>query len=194
MPPTTETRKFNLERLVFHAVDRRRWGDLVRLFESRGGPKHCWCMIWRATPRESTRTDGRRRQATLKRRVYQGTPVGLLGYLDGEPVAWCSIAPRPTYRDLGGKDNVTDDPEKIWSLVCFFVTRTLRGGGVMARLIEAAVEHARKRGATVVEAYPVNPDSPSYRFMGFAPTFRAAGFREAARAGTRRHVMRLRLK
>ena len=63
----------------------------------------------------------------------------------------------------------------------------------MARLIQAAVAHARKRGATVVEAYPVAPDSPSYRFMGFVPVFTAAGFREVGRAGTRRHVMRLKV-
>jgi len=63
----------------------------------------------------------------------------------------------------------------------------------MARLIEAAVAHARKRGATVVEAYPVDPDSPSFRFMGLVSAFKAAGFREVGRAGTRRHVMRLKV-
>jgi len=46
-------------------------------------------------------------------------------------------------------------------------------------------------GARVVEAYPVAPDSPSYRFMGFVPAFEKAGFREVGRAGSRRHVMRL---
>ena len=50
---------------------------------------------------------------------------------------------------------------------------------------------ARAKGATVVEAYPVAPDSPSYRFMGFVPVFEAAGFREVGRAGIRGHVMRL---
>jgi len=55
----------------------------------------------------------------------------------------------------------------------------------------AAVEHARSRGACVVEAYPVDADSPSYRFMGFVPTFEQAGFDEVGRIGTRRHVFRL---
>jgi predicted GNAT family acetyltransferase len=87
-------------------------------------------------------------------------------------------------------DARTDEPGAVWSLVCFFVPRWLRGNGVTARLIEAAVDHARTRGTTVVEAYPVDPDSPSYRFMGLVPTFRAAGFREVGRAGRRRHVMR----
>ncbi len=148
-------------------------------------------MVWRATPAERRRTDGASRKAALRRRVQAGVPVGLLGYLDGEPVAWCSIAPRPTYRPLGGPSLPGEAPERVWSLVCFFVVRRLRGQGIMKRLIEAAVEHARRKGATAVEAYPVDPESPSYRFMGFTPVFAAAGFREVGRAGTRRHVMRL---
>ncbi len=180
-------------RLIFHEVNRRRWGDLERLFESPGGPKYCWCMVWRPMPPEARERNGRSRKAALKRRVRQGVPIGLLGYLDGEPVAWVSIAPRPTYRRLGGPDDPADKPENVWSLVCFFVPRRLRGKGLMTPLIKAAVEHARRRGATVVEAYPVDPDSPSYRFMGFTPAFKVAGFREVGRAGTRRHVMRLQL-
>jgi hypothetical protein len=42
----------------------------------------------------------------------------------------------------------------------------------------------------VIEAYPVDPDSPSYRFMGFVGVFAAAKFEEVGRAGRRRHVMR----
>jgi hypothetical protein len=35
-------------KLIVHEVDARRWPDFERLFESRGGPKACWCMVWRA--------------------------------------------------------------------------------------------------------------------------------------------------
>ena len=180
-----------LQRLVFHEVDRSRLSDLVRLFESRGGPKNCWCMVWRATPEEARKTDGLSRKAAFTRRVRQGVPVGILGYLDGKPVAWCSIAPRLTYRALGGPAEAPG--ENVWSLVCFYVTREHRGQGMTARLLNAAVAHARQRGATVVEAYPVDPDSPSYRFMGFVSVFEQAGFVEVGRAGIRRHVMRLTL-
>lgn len=182
------------DRLTFHEVDRSRWADLEQLFESPGGPKYCWCMRWRATPQESRKLDGRSRKAALKRRVRQGVPIGILGYVDGELVAWVSIAPRPTYRRLGGMEATNEDPNKVWSLVCFFVSRRHRGKGLMKRLLETAVMHARRRGATVVEAYPVDPDSPSYRFMGFTPAFKAAGFREVGRTGTRRHVMRRRVR
>ncbi|HLW92358.1 MAG TPA: GNAT family N-acetyltransferase, partial [Roseiarcus sp.] len=112
----------------------------------------------------------------------------LLAYLDGKPVAWCSIAPRETYRDLGGPPAAVG--ERIWPIVCFFIKRDYRGKGLTAQLIAAAVEHAKAQGATIVEAYPVDPDSPSYRFMGFVEAFAAAGFREVGRAGQRRHVMR----
>jgi GNAT superfamily N-acetyltransferase len=183
-----------LGKLTFHEVDREHWADLERLFESRGGPKYCWCMAWRATPSEAREKDGASRKAALRRRVQNGVPIGILGYLGGEPVAWCSIAPRSTYRPLGGSDDPADADETVWSLVCFFIVRPLRRQGIATRLLAAAIDHARGQGATVIEAYPVQADSPSYRFMGFVPMFEAHGFREVGRAGTRRHVMRLRLK
>ena len=45
-----------------------------------------------------------------------------------------------------------------------------------------------------LEAYPVEPHSPSYRFMGFISTFKKAGFRFVKKAGIRRNVMLLELK
>ncbi|MBI3607254.1 MAG: GNAT family N-acetyltransferase [Nitrospirae bacterium] len=177
-----------INRIVFYEVDANRWPDFERLFERRGGPKACWCMVWRATPAEAKYTDGASRKAAMAGRVSAGIPIGLLGYLDGEPVAWCSVAPRSTYRRLvddGSSDN------GIWSIACFFVVRRLRGQGITQRIINVAVEHARSHGAAIVEAYPVDPDSPSYRFMGFVPVFEEAGFCEVGRAGSRRHVMQL---
>lgn len=172
-------------------VSPQSWPDFERLFEAKGAPKYCWCMAWRATGEETKNTDPASRKAAMADRVANGVPVGLLGYLDGEPVAWCSIAPRPTYRRLVA--NQTDDAS-VWSIVCFFVARAQRGQGVMRRMLASALEHARARGATVVEAYPVDEESPSYRFMGFVPLFEEAGFTEVGREGTRRHVMRRQLR
>ena len=69
----------------------------------------------------------------------------------------------------------------------------MRGQGATRRLIAAAVEYAREGGASAVEAYPVEADSPSYRFMGTVPSFRKAGFHEVGTVGTRRRAMRLEL-
>ena len=179
--------------LQFGDVDQNHWDDLVQLFEARGGPKSCWCMLWRAAGAEARRGDGRHRKAALRSRVSSGEPIGILGYCDGTPVAWCSIAPRSTHRPLGGPDADGDDRNAIWSIVCFFIKRELRSRHVCDQLLEAAIAHARKRGARIVEAYPVDANSPSYRFMGFVTMFRRYGFEEVGTAGTRRHVMRLSL-
>jgi GNAT superfamily N-acetyltransferase len=184
------TENMNIANLVFHAVNSDRWSDFERLFECRGSPKFCWCMVWRATPAEAKHKDGASRKAAIAARVSAGVPIGLLGYLTDEPVAWCSVAPRSTYRRL---TNDSDTDEGIWSIACFFLLRKLRGQGITKQIIKAAVEHARVNGATAVEAYPVDPDSPSYRFMGFTPVFEQAGFTEVGRAGKRRHIMRLHL-
>jgi GNAT superfamily N-acetyltransferase len=169
------------------AVTRANWHDLEKLFESRGGPKYCWCMAWR--PMENrTSADNDERKRALHSRVEEGTPVGLIGYTHGEPVAWCSVAPRGTFLRL--RDDQHEEPG-VWSVTCFFVRRDHRGTGVSGRMLEAAVELARRSGAKAVEGYPVDADSPSYRFMGFVALFQQRGFREVARAGSRRHVLRL---
>ena len=69
--------------------------------------------------------------------------------------------------------------------------RALRGGGLAAALLDAAVDHAFAKGARTIEAYPVDQASPSYTFMGFRDMFAAHGFHEIGMAGSRRHVMRL---
>jgi GNAT superfamily N-acetyltransferase len=180
----------DLIELTFREVTPGRWPDFEKLFESPGAPKYCWCMVWRTTAEERRQRDPASRKAAMRKRVRGGVPVGILAYLEEEPVAWCSIAPRETHRPLGG----LLEGENVWSLVCFYVPHRLRRRGAMRQLLAAAVEHARLRGADILEAYPVEPHAPSYRFMGFVPVFEEAGFVEVGRAGYRRHVMRLPLK
>ena len=177
------------EHITFKPVDRRTWGDFEALFNGPGGPKFCWCMVWRATAEEGRGTTGAVRHEQMHGRVERGVPVGLLAYEEDSPIGWVSIAPRDTYRRLNGPE--AQPREVIWSLACMFTPRKRRGQGLAHRLIAAAVDHARAQGATVLEAYPVADDAPSYRFMGFVSAFERAGFVEIARAGTRRHVMRL---
>jgi hypothetical protein len=183
--------KPRLDLLVFRPVTQKTWPDFDALFQSPGAPKHCWCMVWRRTSAEAKLQAGADRKRMMKARIDAGTPVGLLAYSGKKPVAWCSIAPRETYRNLGGPE--AKEGERIWSIACFYVPRRLRGPGTVYRLIAAAIDHAKKSQATIVEAYPVDETSPSFRFMGFVPVFAEAGFTELGRIGTRRHVMRLAL-
>jgi hypothetical protein len=59
----------------------------------------------------------------------------------------------------------------------------------MKFLIQSAEKYAKETGAEYIEAYPVEKDAPSYRFMGFIKTFEELGFTFVKMAGTRRHVM-----
>jgi len=124
----------------------------------------------------------------MRERVLGGTPVGLLAYRGDHPVAWCSVAPKATFERLG--KGVGDDIDAVWSITCFFVPRAERGQGLVGRLIDAAIDAARQHGARAVEAYPVDVDSPSYRFGGFVQTFARKQFKETGRLGTRRHIVR----
>jgi GNAT superfamily N-acetyltransferase len=183
-----------MEITEFREVDRTNWNDFVKLFESPGGPSYCWCMAWRPLEGDRNKISNATRKKSMNATVKAGTPVGILAYEGKKPVAWCSIAPRATHRPLGGEEYPGVDEDEIWSLVCFYVPRAMRGQGVMTALLQEAIRVARKHGAKVVEAYPVDPESPSYRFMGFVKNFKKTGFKETGMAGTRRHVMHLKLK
>ena len=167
----------------FLPVTRSRWGDLERLFESRGGPHYCWCMAWRRNENKGSGKAGKK--ASLQRRVLDGVPIGLLAYVDGAPIAWCSVGPRESFRALGGDDRL----KEVWSLVCFFVKRDFRRKGISSLLIEEAITFARENGAHYLEAYPTDADSPSYGFMGRRGAFEKAGFHFCMKAGKRRNVM-----
>ncbi|EMJ87194.1 MULTISPECIES: GNAT family N-acetyltransferase [Leptospira] len=175
--------------LIIRPVDKNNWSDFETLFESKGSPHYCWCMAWRMTGEERKNNTTENRKKFIKQRVMSKTPIGLIGYINQEAIAWCSIAPRETYRSLGGDENL----ENVWSIVCFFVKKEYQRGRMATIFIESAKDYAKKNGAKYIEAYPVEKKSPSYRFMGFISMFEKAGFIFIKKAGARRNVMTYKL-
>ena len=171
--------------LTFRPVTAETVSDFEALFAAKGSPGWCWCMAWRATSAEIKDSKSPARRQQILDRIAGGTPVGLLAYERDTPIAWVSVAPKSTFRGLGG----TEKEDGVWSLTCMFVPRARRGQGLSARLIEAAADYARQNGAKLLEAYPVDPDSPSYRHMGFVAAFERQGFSPQGMAGSRPHVM-----
>lgn len=163
------------------------WGDLEALFQAKGGPKYCWCMAWRSLENRKQASNADRKTA-LHRRVLDHTPVGLIGYLDSGPVAWCSVGPRESFTRL--RPDQERDEMGVWSVTCFYVRRDQRGQGLSEKMLDAAADYAQANGGRVLEAYPVDPDSPSYRFMGFRSLYADHGFEQVGRAGSRRYVVR----
>lgn len=169
----------------FHPIDTENWSDFEALMESRGSPHNCWCTAWIAVEKKHKNADKSEKKTCMKRRIEDGIPVGLLAYASGTAVGWCAVAPRETYRALGGDET----KQNVWSVVCFFIKRDFRKQGLSRTLLEEAVKFASDHGAKYIEGYPVKKDSPSYRFMGFTPVFEKADFRFVKKAGSRRNVM-----
>jgi hypothetical protein len=72
-----------------------------------------------------------------------------------------------------------------------------RRDGMMSALVEAAVAHAGRTGARIVEAYPHDRSDKAAAgdvFMGLASAFRRCGFHEVARRTPKRPVMRRQLR
>ena len=135
------------------------------------------------------------KKQALHQTVVADIPVGIIAYDGVEPVAWCSIAPLESYTNLRTRSYVSDgsDTEGVWSIACFYIRSAFRRQAMTTLLINAAIDYAKDNDAKVVEAYPVDYDSPSYSYMGRIGTFERLGFKEIAMAGTRRHIMRLQL-
>jgi GNAT superfamily N-acetyltransferase len=184
--------------LEIHPLTRERWDDLVTVFDRPGDPKGCWCMFYRVRGRDFEPRWGRGNRDDFRGVVADGPPPGLLAYRDGEPVGWCAVAPRADYlRILNSRvlKPVDEDPG-VWSIVCFYVIRAERGGGLAAALLEAAVGYAADQGATAVEGYPKDTAGSTRHanevFVGSMSMFVAAGFEEVARRSPQRPIMRRR--
>ena len=181
--------------LQVHPLTMERWSDFERLFGQRGACGGCWCMWWRRKRAEFDRQKGAGNKRAMKRIVASGEVPGVLGYIDGEPVGWCSIAPREAYPVLQRSRILKPvDDQPVWSVVCFFVCRAQRRRGLATALLEAAVDYAAGQGAKIVEGYPIEPKKDpmpdAFAWIGLASLFRRVGFREVARRSATRPIMR----
>lgn len=186
-------------KIEIRPATREHWSDLVALFGARGACGGCWCMFWRRTGAEYSVGKGERNRRALRRLVQSDEPPGLIAWVDGEPAGWIALAPRSAYRRLERSRILkpVDDRPGVWSVPCFFVAREHRGRGLTVALLRAAVEHAARRGARILEGYPVEPaarQADVFVYTGLASAFRKAGFREAARRSPTRPVMRYEIR
>jgi GNAT superfamily N-acetyltransferase len=110
-------------------------------------------------------------------------------------VGWCALAPREQYPVLDRSRVLRRvDQRPVWSVVCFFIARAYRRKGLAARLLEAAADYTRARGAGLVEGYPVAPRTgkmpDAFAWTGLPGSFERAGFVEVARRSPTRPIMR----
>lgn len=164
--------------IAVRVVDAGRWDDVVELFGPRGGTRGCWCMARRLPASQVNANGNAENRAALEEFVRTGSPVGVIGYVDDQPAAWCAVAPRTEYYAvLHSRTLPIDEPDDdtIWAINCLFVKSGFRGQGATQPMVEAAVEYARASGARIVEAYPIK-SMPGDSGRGMLSTFLSAGF------------------
>ncbi|MEE9465916.1 MAG: GNAT family N-acetyltransferase [Candidatus Neomarinimicrobiota bacterium] len=194
MPDSTPSQT-NPSTWLCHPLTPERWTDFERLFGPRGAYGGCWCMWWRTTRAEFESQQGEGNRRAMEAIVKAGEVPGILLYGDGEPVGWCSVAPRENFASLNRSRVLKPiDDTPVWSIVCFYVAKGYRNQGVLHRLIDGAVDWVRENGGNVVEAYPSVPKSgrmpPVSSFMGAPEAFLRSGFVEVKRASTAKMIMR----
>ncbi|HLN59906.1 MAG TPA: GNAT family N-acetyltransferase [Symbiobacteriaceae bacterium] len=171
-----------------------RWSDLEALFGARGACGGCWCMSWRLKKAEFEAGKGESNRAQLKALVEGAHEPGVIAYADGQPIGWCSVAPREQFPRLAGSRTLRPvDEEPVWSISCLFVAKHYRRQGVSVALLNGACAFAAQRGAQIVEGYPTEPaqDLPApFVWTGLASAFRQAGFAEVIRRANTRPIMR----
>ncbi len=152
-------------------------------------------MFWRTSRAQFSRQGNQGNRKAFQALVDGGQVTGLIAYGDGIPAGWISIAPRESYPSLERSRRLKRiDDQPVWSIVCFFIKHDFRGLGLMPALIKAAARFAADRGASLVEAYPTDPErdprGPAEAYMGVLPSFLEAGFEEVARPSPGRVIVR----
>jgi GNAT superfamily N-acetyltransferase len=185
--------------LAYEPLTADRWEDLEALFGKSGAWGGCWCMWWRRSASEFERLRGDVNKTTMRDIVDEGRIPGILLYKEGQPVGWCSIAPRGEFPRLNRSPLLKPvDEEPVWSIVCFYVARAARHQGINGKLLQAALAYAREQGVKVVEGYPLDTDRKDYpapsAWTGFLPTFERVGFGEVLRRKKTRPIVRYTLE
>jgi GNAT superfamily N-acetyltransferase len=174
-----------------------RWADVAGLFGEGGDPKTCWCMYWRLRSKEWSLGNARKVRDGFHRLVDKDRDPapGLLAFREDRAVGWVSVGPRTDFGRLEhSRVRPRLDDLDVWSIVCFVVSKTERGRGLTAQLLEAAMNYAIKRGAPALEAYPVDSGEgrvpAALGYTGLLSTFEAAGFKVVREISSPRSTVR----
>ncbi len=183
--------------VTIRPVSEALFDDVQTVFGTRGQAARCQCQGYRMGWYDQHSDNVAGRRELLRDQVSEGH--GLLAYLDGEPVGWCSVAPRCDYRYLRqttwkGRAEDKDDPS-IWAVTCFVTRAGYRREGVSRALAAGTIDLARAAGARAVEAYPMKPAAGKEvtwgeMHVGALSSFLAAGFQVVHVPSLRRAIVR----
>ena len=151
-------------------------------------------MYWLLKRSVYSAQKGEGNKAAMRARVDSGEMTGLLGYLDGVPVAWCAVQSRECYP--GRRGQVARPGGRGTGVVGGLPLRgqALPAQGPHGRDAQERGQLRERTGRSIVEGYPVEPKSDNmlaaFAWTGVAAAYRKAGFVEVARRSEGRPIMR----
>lgn len=156
--------------------------DFADVVNPRRRENHCWCLSPRLRATQIQDFGQGSRERAMHCLAERGPAPGVVTYRDGEPVGWCSISPRSAIPLLQASRLIRPvDDVPVWSITCLVVRGGHRRQGVVAQMLDGALEYAASQGAPAVEAYPVDPEGrmdTTMAFVGTVAMFRRAGFEQ----------------
>jgi GNAT superfamily N-acetyltransferase len=176
--------------LVVEPLTAARFDALASLFKEGGDPRWCWCMFWRLRGKDFSAAKVPELRGRLHDLAAGEVAPGLVAFRGEQAVGWCSLGPREDFDRLEHSKVIPRiDDTPVWSIVCFAVSKSARGEGVAATLLDGAVKWAKEQGAKVLEAYPVdigpgatiNADSA---YTGALSMFERRGFTVVSQTGS----------
>jgi GNAT superfamily N-acetyltransferase len=172
------------------------WPAIAALFGDKGACGGCWCMYWRVERggRAWDELRGDKAERKFRSLVMAGKARGLLAFSGATPVGWVCVGPYEDFPRLGRVRALERArPAGTWSIVCFYIPPRHRRTGLATKLLTAARDLAFRRGARVVEGYPVivrtDQGLPgAFAWTGVPAMFASTGFRQLAGPHPDRHV------
>lgn len=185
-----------LTEMTFEPLTQANWLQFTQLFGERGACGNCWCMYYRLNKAEFAegKVDGGNKQA-MKDLVWNEAPTGLMGFYDGQAIAWCAFAPREDFPKMArSRVHKPIDDEAVWSVTCFFIDKNFRRMGVSVALLKGLISYARAQNIKIIEAYPTIPTQESlpdsFAWIGLYKSFERAGFEIVDRTSKSRPMVR----
>jgi len=185
-----------LKQLTFEPLTRKNWNQFILLFGNKGACGNCWCMYYRLSRSDfqQGKADNGNRDS-MKELVWNSMPAGIMGFFEGQAIAWCAFAPRENFLKLeNSRVHKRIDDKPVWSIPCFFIDRRFRRMGVSVELLKAVIEYAKAKGIAVVEAYPAIPTQEklpdAFAWIGLYKSFQRAGFKIVDRTSKNRPMVR----
>ena len=185
-----------LSQLTFEPLTKANWAKFVQLFGNKGACENCWCMYYRLSKSDYAegKTEDSNKEA-MQNLVIENKPTGILAFYEGQPIVWCTFAPREDFIKLERSrvhKRIEDLP--VWSVSCFFIDKAFRRQGVTVELLKGVISYAKENNISIIEAYPIIPTTESlpdsFAWIGLYKSFERAGFEIVDRTSKNRPMVR----